>query len=90
MAKKHVCMIVLIRPPMPVCRATVGRIDRVEADVLVDELLLHLARQPVPDLVGGYGAFSRKTAPSAACSSTSTRSRNSNWWHATNRAFEIR
>ena len=56
-------MIVLMRVPMPAAlRDRVG-IDDEEAQLLVDDLLLHLARQLVPDLVGPYGAFSRKTPP---------------------------
>ena len=38
---------------MPGALATLVGVDRVEADPLLDDLLLHLARQLVPDLVGG-------------------------------------
>ena len=40
----------------------------------VDDLLLHRARQTVPDLVGPIGAFSSNVAPGAATLSTSCRS----------------
>ena len=51
-AKKHVCMIVLMRVPMPALRRQCVGVDGEEAELLLDDLLLHLARQVVPDLVG--------------------------------------
>ena len=51
MAKKQVCMIVLMRPPMPASRGDLVGVDHVEPQLLLDDLLLHLARQLVPDLV---------------------------------------
>ena len=51
-AKKQVCMIVLMRPAMPASVATAIGVDHVEPDALADEVLLHRARQLVPDLVG--------------------------------------
>ena len=40
-----------------------GRVDRVEADALVDQLLLHLARQLLPDLVGRVGRVQQEDRP---------------------------
>ncbi len=44
-------MMVLMRPPMPVRLATLVGVDGEEAELLLDDLLLHLARQVVPDRV---------------------------------------
>ena len=50
-AKKQVCMIVLMRAPMPVALATVERVDDVELELLLDQRFLHGPGQLVPDLV---------------------------------------
>ena len=54
MAKKQVCMMVLVRRPMPVS-GHVGRVDAVDLEPEVDDLLLHLDREVVPDLIGAEG-----------------------------------
>ena len=51
MAKKQVCMMVLMRTPMPVCRGHLEGVDDVELELLGDDLLLHLPGQGIPDLV---------------------------------------
>jgi hypothetical protein len=51
-AKKHVCMTVLMRVPMPALLGQCVGVDGEEAELLVDDSLLHLARQVVPYLVG--------------------------------------
>ncbi len=45
-------MIVLIRPPSPMSPATLQSVDDVEPQFLRQDLLLHLARQMIPDLPG--------------------------------------
>ena len=40
-----------------------GRVDGVEADALLDHLLLHLARQMVPDLAGLVGRVQQENRP---------------------------
>ena len=53
-------MIVLIRTPISASRATFIRVDDVELQLLVDDLLLHLLRQLVPDFVGAVGAVQQE------------------------------
>ena len=52
-AKKQVCMIVLMRPAMPASIGDPVGIDHVEPDAFADQLLLHRPRQLVPDLARG-------------------------------------
>ena len=61
--KKQVCMTVLIRTPIfGVAGHPVG-VDHVELQLLVDDLLLHLAGQVVPDLVRPVGAVQQERRP---------------------------
>ena len=52
MAKKQVCMIVLMRVPMPARFGQGVCVDSEEAKLLRDDRVLHLPRQVVPDLFG--------------------------------------
>ena len=49
-AKKQVCMMVLIWPRMPGRAGDLVGVDDVEAQALVSDLRLHFARQVLPDL----------------------------------------
>ncbi len=70
MAKKQVCMMVLMRTPMPVSlRHGVG-IDGVELELLVDDLLLHPARELIPHLVFAIRSVEQEDRASLAASST--------------------
>ena len=63
-AKKQVCRTVLVRfaEARPRARPCDG-VDDEEAQLLVDDLLLHRARQLVPDLVGAVGAVEQERGP---------------------------
>ena len=92
MAKKQVCMIVLIAAThLRGLRHLVG-VDDEELEFLVDDGLLDLARQAVPDLIGGeaWCVEQERGAPGGASSSTSSFSRNWNWWQATKLALWMR
>ena len=62
MAKKQVCSTVLVRPARPTSRA-ICRVDGVQLDPLGEDLLLHRARERVPDLVGGVRAVQQQRRP---------------------------
>ena len=63
--EEAVCMIVLMRPPMPVSLGHLQGVDHVELQLLLDELLLHLARQVVPDLVRAVRGVEQEDAARA-------------------------
>ncbi len=52
MAKKHVCITVLMRPPHARVPRDAVRVDREHAQTLGEDRLLDLARQSIPELVG--------------------------------------
>ncbi len=54
-AKKQVCMIVLMRLPIPVLPRDRISVNHVKFQFLIQDLLLHLAGQVLPDLIGGKG-----------------------------------
>ena len=90
MAKKHVCMTVFTRPAIPASRATrePSMTKRRNRLAMICSCTVRGSRsQPSP---GPYGLLSRNTAPGAADFSTSSRSRNENWWQATKVARVIR
>ena len=60
--KNAVCMIMLMRAPRPISWAMRDRVDHVELDLLVDDLLLDFLRQRVPDLVGRMAAGQQERA----------------------------
>ena len=90
MAKKQVCMMVLMRPPMPVSLGHFVAVDDVELQLLVDDLLLHRRGRWSQTSSGPKGLLSRKVAPGSAHFSMSMRSRKENWWQATKLALVIR
>ena len=61
-----------------------GGVDGVQVQASVEHDLLHLDRQAIPDLVGGYGLLTSTIAPGAATLSTSIRSRKLHWCTPTN------
>jgi hypothetical protein len=52
MAKKHVCITVLMRPPIPASRATLLPSMNKELRALLNQLPLHIFRKPAPHAVG--------------------------------------
>ena len=67
-----------------VIAATLSASMTIQPQPLVDDGLLHRGGRWSQTSSGPYGLFSRKTAPGVATERTSTRSRNANWWQATN------
>ena len=65
-------------------------VDDVELELLVDDALLDLGGDLVPDLVGGKGLLRRKTPPCFELASMSRRSRKENLWQARKSAFPTR
>jgi hypothetical protein len=89
-AKKHVCITVLTRPPMPASRATrLPSITKKRSRLAMSCSWTLLGRwsQTSP---GPYGLLSRKTPPGSATFRTSSRSRKENWWQATKVALLMR
>ncbi len=89
-AKKQVCMTVLTRPPMPASRATRSPSITKRRSFLSTIWRCAVRGRWSHTFSGPYGLFSRKTAPGSASRRTSRRSRNENWWQATNVARLIR
>ena len=83
-------MMVLMRLPSPISPATLLGVDHVELQLLRDDLLLHLARQMIPDLVRPERSVQQEHRAGRAYSRTSRFSRNWNWWQATKFAERIR
>jgi hypothetical protein len=89
-AKKHGCMTVLMRWPMPASRATLAAFTTHSSRRLsITSRWTSWGRWP-QTWSAGQGLLSRKVAPSAARPSTSMRSRKWNWWQATKLARSIR
>ena len=64
--KKHGCMTVLMRPPIPTsCGDRVG-VDHPERDALVDQLLLDLTGSRSQTSSAANGLLSRNVAPGLA------------------------
>src|SRR5688500_11391397 len=84
-AKKQTCMIVLIREPMPVSRAT-----REASIANIRAFFAASAERSAGGKVVFDGAFTRKVPPSARSSAKLKRSRNWAWWQATKFAERMR
>ena len=83
-------MMVLIRWPMPVALAT-STASMAKKRIFFSMICSCISRGSRSQTwLLSPGAFSRNTAPGAACSSTSILSTNSNWWQATKRALVTR
>ena len=68
-AKKHVCMIVLMRVPRPASRGHAVRVDRRRSAAACSTIsLLHLERQLVPDVCPARTARSAGTMPPGSAS----------------------
>ena len=61
--KKAVCMVTLMLSAQPDLVGDLRRVDHVEAQLLVDDLLLHLHRDLPPDLVLGEGGVQEEHGP---------------------------
>ena len=83
-------MTVLTRPPMPASRATRSPSITNRRSCLSTIWRWAVRGRWSQTSPGPYGLFSRKTAPGSASRSTSSRSRNENWWQATKVARLIR
>ena len=90
MAKKQVCMMVLMRSPMPVAWAT-AYASMVKSLTFFSTIASCTSRGRVSHTwSAGYGLLSSKVAPGAADSSTSYLSRNDLVVQATKLAFLMR
>ncbi len=78
-AKKQVCITVLMRPASPACLAT-ARASTTKNLSLRSMIACCTSRGSLSQTSSApYGLFSRKVAPGRASSSTSSFSMNSNW-----------
>src|SRR5579872_3239860 len=89
-AKKQTCMMVLMRPPMPLSRATLVALITKNFAFFASKLSWTGVGSLGQISVGEQGVFSRNVPPGTKLRSMSKRSRNAGWWQAMKLAFVIR